>query len=100
MFRHDLVNGEDTRFAAVSKRPGIRLSRAVLAYHGSSDVDPESFEDDADMLCGLSTLHGLAHLVLQEKAAHFFRKANSPEFRQRVPPKTDRAFYPDPRAQI
>ena len=49
--------------ATVSRRPGMRLSRAVLAYRGRCDVDPDSFEDAADMLCGLSTLHGLAHLV-------------------------------------
>ena len=63
MFRNDLVDRDDPRFAAVSRRPGMRLSRAVLAYRGRGDVDPDSFDDSADMLCGLSTLHGLAHLV-------------------------------------
>lgn len=77
MFRNDLVNREDPRFAAVSKRPGMRLSRAVLAYHGRLDLDPNSFDDAADMLCGLATLHGLAHLLLEDKAAHFFRQATS-----------------------
>jgi hypothetical protein len=37
----------------------MRFDRAVLAYRGKLDVDPESFEDAADMLCGLSALHGL-----------------------------------------
>ena len=99
MFRNDLVNREDPRFAAVSKKPGVRLSRAVLAYHGRSEVDPNSFEDAADMLCGLSTLHGLAHLVLEDKAAHFFGKANSRTFVKEHLPRVIERLYPDHRAQ-
>lgn len=95
MFRNDLVNRTDPRFAAVSKRPGMRLSRAVLAYRGKFDVDPDSFEDAADMLCGLSTLHGLAHLVLEDKAAHFFRNANSRNFVKEYLPKVIERLYPD-----
>ena len=63
-------------------KPGMRLGLAVAAYRGKSDVDLNRFEDAADILCGMSTLHGLAHLVLEEKAAHFFRKATSRKFRQ------------------
>jgi hypothetical protein len=50
-------------------------STATAAYRGNSDVDLKRFEDAADMLCDMATLQGLAHLVLEEKAAHFFRKA-------------------------
>lgn len=32
MFRNDLVNRDDPRFAAASRNPGMRLGRAVLAY--------------------------------------------------------------------
>lgn len=72
----------------------MRLSRAVLAYRGRRHVDPASFEDAADMLCGLSTLHGLAHLVLQDKAAHFFRGANSQNFIKKYLPKVIARLYP------
>lgn len=95
MFRNDLVDREDPRFAAVSRRPGMRLSRAVLAYHGRLEVDPNSFEDAADMLCGLATLHGLAHLLLEDKAAHFFKKANSRNFVKEYLPKVIERLYPD-----
>ncbi|MGI4829773.1 MAG: TetR/AcrR family transcriptional regulator [Janthinobacterium lividum] len=95
MFRNDLVNRDDPRFAAVSRRPGMRLSRAVLAYHGRLEVDPGSFEDAADMLCGLSTLHGLAHLVLEEKAAHFFRDATPQNFVQDYLPRVIERLYPN-----
>lgn len=95
MFRNDLVMRTDPRFAAVSQRPGVRLSRAVLAYRGRTEVDPNSFEDGADMLCGLATLHGLAQLVLEEKAAHFFSKANSRNFVKEYLPKVIERLYPD-----
>ena len=94
MFRNDLVNREDPRFAAVSKRPGMRLSRAVLAYHGRPDIDPNSFDDAADMLCGLATLHGLAHQLIEDKAAHFFRKATSENFLKNTLPKVIGRLYP------
>lgn len=61
MFRNDLVDRRDPRLAAASKTPGMRLGRAVLAYRGKADVDPKSFNNAADMLCGLATLHGLAN---------------------------------------
>ena len=73
----------------------MRLSRAVLAYYGRLEVDPNSFEDAADMLCGLSTLHGLAHLLLEDKAALFFRKANSRTFVKDYLPKIIERLYPD-----
>ena len=95
MFRNDLVDRKDPRFAEVSRRPGMRLSRAVLAYRGRFEVDPNSFEDAADMLCGLSTLHGLAHLLLEDKAAHFFRKASSRNFAKDYLPQVIERLYPD-----
>ena len=76
MFRSELVNRNDPRLAAVGARPGMRLGRAVLAYQGGREANPESFDDAVDMLCGLAILHGLAHLVLEEKAALFFKKQN------------------------
>lgn len=94
MFRNDLVDREDSRFAAVSRRPGLRLSRAILAYKGRPSVDPTSFEDAADMLCGLSTLHGLAHLVLEDKAAHLFKHANPRTFAREYLPKIIERLYP------
>ena len=94
MFRNDLVNRADPRFAAASQKPGTRLGRAVLAYRGKFDVDPDSLEDAADMLCGLATLHGLAHLVLEDKAAHLFRNANSRNFVKEYLPKVIERLYP------
>ena len=94
MFRNDLVDRSDPRLAAVNKAPGMRLGRAVLAYRGRRDVDPGSFDDAADMLCGLATLHGLANLVLEEKAMHFFQGANSRNFMEEYLPKVIARLYP------
>ena len=96
MFRNDLVNRSDPRLAAVNKAPGMRLGRAVLAYRGRTDVDASSFDDAADMLCGLATLHGLATLVLEEKAMHFFQGASPKNFVKEYLPKVIERLYPKP----
>lgn len=94
MFRNDLVDRSEPRLAAASKAPGMRLGRAVLAYRGRPEADPGSFNDAADMLCGLATLHGLTHLVLEEKAAHFFQGANAMNFVKDYLPKVVERLYP------
>ena len=99
MFRNDLVNRSDPRFSAISGRPGTRLGLAIAAYHGKANVNLKRFEDAADMLCGLATVHGLATLVLEEKAAHFFRKATSRDFIKKELPKVLARLYPDHRGE-
>ena len=94
MFRNDLVDRRDPRLAAVSKVPGIRLGQAILAYRGKVSADPDSFTDSADMLCGLATLHGLANLVLEEKAIHFFQGASHENFVRDFLPKVIEHQYP------
>lgn len=94
MFRNDLVDRDDPRYPEVSRKPGMRLGLAVLAYHGNAATDLGRFEDAADMLCGLATLHGLAHMVLAEKAAHFFGDATSRGFVKQELPKVLARLYP------
>jgi AcrR family transcriptional regulator len=94
MFRNDLVDRSDPRLAAASRTPGMRLGRAVLAYRGKTEVDPSSFDDAANMLCGLAALHGLANLVLEEKAAHFFQGASQENFVRDYLPKVIEYLYP------
>lgn len=95
MFRNDLVYRSDPRLVAVSKRPGMRLGRAVLAYRGGPEVDLESFENSAAMLCGIATLHGLASLVLEEKAVHFFHNATALNFVKDYLPGVIQCLYPE-----
>ncbi len=94
MFRNDLVNRRDARLAAVSRTPGMRLARAILAFRGKTVADPGCFDDAADMLCGLAALHGLANLVLEEKASHFFQGANHENFVKDYLPGVIAHLYP------
>ncbi len=94
MFRKDLVDRSDPRLATASRGPGNRLGHAVLAYRGKTHPDPASFEDSADMLCGMATLHGLANLVLEEKADHFFKGATANNFFSKYLPRSIDHLYP------
>ena len=94
MFRNDLVDRSDPRLAAASKGPGMRLGHAVLAYRGKHDSSPGSFKDSAEMLCGIAALHGLANLVLEEKAVHFFKGATAKNFVGEYLPKVIEHLYP------
>ena len=94
MFRNDLVNRDDPRYSEVSSKPGKRLGLALMAYRGRQDVDLSRFEDAADMLCGISMLHGLAHLMLEEKAVSCFRNATSPDYVRKKLPKVLERLYP------
>ncbi len=94
MFRHDLVNRDDPRFSKTSRKPGMRLGLAVAAYRRKAEVDLDHFEDAADVLCGMATLHGLAHLVLEEKAAHFFADEIAKDFVNKGLPRVLEHLYP------
>ena len=94
MFRKDLLDRGDSRLATASKGPGNRLGHAVLAYRGKAHPDTASFEDSAEMLCGIATFHGLANLVLEEKAAHFFKGATKNNFIGEYLPKIINHLYP------
>lgn len=88
------MNRNDPRYFQTSVKPGMRLSLAVAAYHGKSDVDMNRFEDAADVFCAMATLHGLANLVLEEKAAHFFENATSQDFATKELPRVIEHMYP------
>lgn len=94
MFRNDLVNRSDPRYPEMSIKPGMRLALAIAAYHGKSEMDLNRFEDAADTFCALSTLHGLAHLILAEKTAPFFENASSRDFLEKELPRVLARMYP------
>jgi AcrR family transcriptional regulator len=94
MFRNDLVNRSDPRYPEMSIKPGMRLALAIAAYHGKSEMDLNRFEDAADIFCALSTLHGLAHLILAEKTTPFFENASSRDFVEKELPRVLARMYP------
>ncbi len=95
MFRGDLVNRDDPRYSEVSHRPGMRLGGAVAAYRGRSQPDISQFEDAAAILGGLATLHGLAHLVLEQKALRFFKGSTTEGFLENELPRLIEQMYPE-----
>lgn len=94
MFRNDLVNRSDPRYPEMSIKPGMRLALAIAAYQGKPEIDLNRFEDAADTFCALSTLHGLAHLILAEKTAPFFENASSRDFLEKELPRVLARMYP------
>jgi AcrR family transcriptional regulator len=94
MFRNDLVNRSDPRYPEMSIKPGMRLALAIAAYNGKPEIDLNRFEDAADTFCALSTLHGLAHLILAEKTAPFFENASSRDFLEKELPRVLARMYP------
>ena len=94
MFRNDLINRDDPRYPAASLKPGERLGLAVAAYQGKPTMNLERFEDAADLFCALSTLHGIAHMVLSEKATSFFDNASARDFLEQELPQVLERLYP------
>ncbi len=94
MFRNDLVDRTEPRLSAASKAPGIRLGRAVLAYRSNTVPQPGSFEDSAEMLCGIAALHGLANMVIEEKAMQFFKGATAKNFVAKYLPRVVEHLFP------
>jgi AcrR family transcriptional regulator len=94
MFRNDLVDRKNPRLSAASTGPGIRLGHAVLAYRSKMVPQPGSFEDSAEMLCGIAALHGLANMVIEEKAMHFFKGATAKNFVDQYLPRVIEHLFP------
>jgi AcrR family transcriptional regulator len=94
MFRGDLVNRDDPRYPEASHGPGLRLGKAVAAYRGRKDLDMRRFEDAAELLGGMATIHGLANLVLEEKALRFFKASKQEAFIKNQLPKVLEQIYP------
>ena len=95
MLRKDLVDRTDPRYKVSADRQAMRITQATAAYRGKPWLSLEAFEDAADLLASLSMLHGLAHLVLDEKASHFFGDANSMEFVDKTLARALQRIYPD-----
>jgi AcrR family transcriptional regulator len=97
MFRKDLVNRKDPRYPELSQKIGRRLNLAVAAYHGKADATPRSFEDAASAFLAMATLHGIASLVLDEKAKYYFPHESPTGFVKKELPKLIEQLYPDRR---
>jgi len=95
MFRHDLVNLEDTRYVKVSTSTGETLARAIAVYHGRAKVDFDQFEDAADFFTTMATLHGLAFYILDGKVKWIFPNETRESFIKKKLPRLIERLFPD-----
>jgi len=94
MFRNDLINRHHPRYPDCSQKAGKRISYAIAAYQGKNALSCDSFQDSADTLCGIAAMHGLAHLVLDEKALCFFDSETMEDFLNVDLPRVLERLYP------
>ena len=95
MLRKDLVDRTEPRYKLSADKHAERVKQAIAVYQGKQSLDPQRIEDATDLLSGLSLMHGLANLVLDDKANHFFGDKDSRTFVTKTLPKVLRGMYPD-----
>lgn len=69
MFRNDLVDREDPRYRAISTE-ALAPFAAAIAQHPRADT--RGLSEQESLFAIWSTVHGMAHLVLEEKANGLF----------------------------
>ena len=95
MLRKDLVDRTESRYKLSADKHAERVKQAIAAYRGKQGLNLQRIEDATDLLSGLSLMHGLANLVLDEKANHFFGDKDSRTFVAKTLPVVLRGMYPD-----
>jgi AcrR family transcriptional regulator len=78
MFRNDLVNRQDARYLATSGTALKGFADVVRAYRAA--LPGVSGDDREGLFAVWSAFHGMAHLVLEDKANPLFGTATSQEF--------------------
>jgi AcrR family transcriptional regulator len=97
MFRNDLTDKDNPRLREAFSKPGYRLGSSILSYKGRANFDLEKFEDAADLLAGVSTLHGVVELILEGGAANIFQIKGDGQFSPRHIKKFIERLYPEKR---
>lgn len=94
IYRNDLVNRQDPRYHPAALATMQRLFDGISAYQGQPSADLTSFETTADLFLGVSAVHGLAQIMLAEKAAPFFDHPTSQAFMTQDLPRLLERMYP------
>lgn len=95
MLRKDLVDRTEPRYKVSADKHAERVKQAIAAYRGKRGLNKQRIEDATDLLTGLSLMHGLANLVLDDKANHFFGDKDSRTFVANTLPRVLQSMYPD-----
>jgi len=75
MFRNDLVNREDPRYRVVSSQALRPFATAAAAFH--KEKANKVLSQPESIFAVWSAIHGMAHLVLEEKANMIFGAADA-----------------------
>ena len=94
MLRKDLVDRTEPRYKLSADKHAMRVKQAIAAYQGKQGLSLEHLEDATELLAGLSLMHGLANLVLDDKANHFFGDKDPRTFVTNTLPTVLRTMYP------
>lgn len=95
MLRKDLVDRTEARYKVSADKHADRVKQAIAAYLGKQNIDLKRRQDATDLLSSLSLMYGLANLVLDDKANHFFGDKDSRTFVTKTLPGVLRGIYPD-----
>ena len=95
MLRKDLVDRTEPRYKLSADKHADRVKQAIAAYQGKQSLKLQRTEDATDLLAGLSLMYGLANLVLDDKANHFFGDKDARTFVAKTLPGVLRTMYPD-----
>jgi len=76
MFRNDLVNREDPRYRAISSNALQPFAAAATAFQSAAT---DGLDQPVRIFALWSAIHGMAHLVLEEKVNGLFGVTNSQE---------------------
>ena len=94
MLRKDLVDRTEVRYKLSADKHAKRVMQAIAAYRGKQDLNLHDADDATDLLSALSQMHGLANLVLDDKANHFFGDKDSRTFVTQTLPEVLLRMYP------
>lgn len=93
MFRNDLVDRTDPRYEKVTKAAFQPFSIAADGYRQTEGMD--QMEERAAIFALWSAIHGMAHLVLEEKINGLFEVSSAREWAASQMPSVIRAIWHD-----
>lgn len=93
MFRNDLVDRSDPRYEGTTMTALEPFSAAANIYRQTDGMD--QMEERAALFALWSAIHGMAHLVLEEKANGLFGVASSTEWAKTQMASVIRAIWHD-----
>jgi AcrR family transcriptional regulator len=94
MFRNDLVNRDDPRYRFVSTQALQPFAVAAVGFHAAAAR--KDLSEPESIFAVWSAIHGMAHLVLEEKANMIFGATNSEDLSSNYLPAVLKKLWGQP----